>query len=272
MLLQLLGSEQYLATVLAIILMAIRLLKSAATRAEWALPKWSLPLVSVLIAFILVGGDQAIAGAPIAGAAWAGLLGTFLGVGASGAHELAKAVLDPWLGEELRALILGRLKATAKTKAKAGGAKTITGSLFLIAALVLPGCATLLPYLVKIAQVAQQVASLVDVVEAGADEWFEAHPDEEAEAKVDNAVHRARAALAVFNGAAASAQASHAGNVGKAQEELLAAWENLRQALMGTGILGDAGLMPAGGGSFGGGGGQIVLPTTDELAASLGAP
>lgn len=103
---------------------------------------------------------------------------------------------------------------------------------FVIALLVLTGCASLLPALAKIAQGAQWLGTVIDVADSGANAYFARHPNAEREQRVDAAVRRARIALAALDASLAASKGDD-----NARSEALKAYTELRSLLADLGVL-----------------------------------
>jgi predicted dinucleotide-binding enzyme len=236
---QLVGPEAYFAA----LALAVGVLVNGAKR----IPKISSNAVPVF-AFVLGYVIDAVlghysCGLTLAEAALSGLGGGLAGLAAAGGHEaLMRSANAVGLGKAAT-LLLGKAKSE-QVKRKTKTRKTTTAAIVLLA-LMLTGCAGVLEALAKAGQGAQWIGTVVDVAEAGADAYFDRHPNLEASRRVEAAVRRARSALAALDAALATADAVEREDVAQAKLEAVRAYAELRGLLAELGVL--TATPPAGG-------------------------
>lgn len=138
----------------------------------------------------------------------------------------------------------------------------IAGLALLCAAPAGSGCAAALPLITTIASVVTEVASVLDAVEG----TVERRPQDDATAKVLQALQRARQALLVVQDAARGAGGVATGDYAKAVDDLLAAYQAVLDLARAFGV------QAAGSHErvlMGARAGVLLVPGTVELRAGL---
>lgn len=193
--------------------------------------------------------------------AWPGLLagistaGVALVVGSHYTVAIASGVTV------LLALTNFKLPAGPKKTAKAAAKKTSATLLVMAFCLTMTGCGTLLPYLVKGAQLTQWLGGLVDTVAA---QVQRVDPDPTLKGELTQWLEDIRAAIVLYDDALMLAESAHDGRVDDARKALLDLWDH------GQPLLERAGLLDGAGDLLGSPGGPALdLPTRAELEARL---
>lgn len=208
------------------VVLAVGLIVGAVVRAlQPRFPKGALPWLALGMGTLAGLSSEAMngftPGGLVRGAA-EGLLGGALAIaGKDSLKPLAKMML----GEGAAAAIFGSTKAIAKKVGK------------ILIVLLLSGCASVLPALMKVAQGAQLVSSLVDAAEVGSRAYFDRHPSLENERQVQTEVRRTRLAIAALDAATAAATSADAGELDVTRKRTLESYARLRELLADLGIL-----------------------------------
>lgn len=139
-------------------------------------------------------------------------------------------------------------------------------------ALLVAGCAGLLPALQAVAQGAQWLGSAIDVAEGGCGSYFDRHPSPENEPRAEQAIARARRALAGLNAALAAGAHAEQADVSGAAQEARRAYAELHALLTALGV--PQARAPEGGAENDQAPAPepFALPTPDAVAAGLGVP
>jgi hypothetical protein len=252
----LIGTEAYFVALALAVGVLVRVVKRV--------PKISpnaVPVVAFALGYLIdaVLGYHSC-GLTFAEASLSGFGGGLAGLAAAGGHEA--------LMRSANTVGLGKAAAFVLGKATQERAKRIPPVLLLLGVFTLSGCAGVLDALVKTAQGAQWIGTVVDVAEAGAEAYFDRHPNLEDSRRVEAATRRTRSALAALDALLAVADAAGEGDVERAKQEALKAYAELRSLLAELGVL--SATPPAGGAESDAPEPlPFELPTPEEIGAAL---
>lgn len=103
--------------------------------------------------------------------------------------------------------------------------------LLLVLCLTLTGCPQLLPVIQGVMNVAQWVGSVIEVADQSQKNWFALNPSQGKQLEVEQAVLRARKALAALNSVAIASKSLDEKDLVAARAELIQAYKDLEALL-----------------------------------------
>lgn len=240
-----------------------------------SMPKSAVPWIALFSgAILMLLKTWLLDGLPLwPDAVTSALAGMAAGASAVGGHEALKPLLVRMFGPNVAKFILGKLpdKAAAVEPGdpdKKTAASAVIG-LVMLSVSGLAGCsalAQLLPVIAKVAPVAAQVSQYLQMVEASGEDWFETHPDPEAEAVFTAALDKSRGALSVIKELSKAGASADRNELDRAFVALEHAYRELYALVESKDGLLDAAKLLGASGEGGEGGEGDGIPTPDDFA------